>query len=116
QVAPCLCSSLCSNNFFFGWSFSPAPAYLTKNILTDPKFAMVPSDFRVFVANPAGGATAPGLASATDLDGTPRSSTNPTPGAYEFVSGASITPRALIGTTTTLTVTLTQQVPRALLP
>jgi hypothetical protein len=105
------CSGASSNNVFFGSTASNAPSYLTNNILTNPNFATAPSDFRLFTANPASSASTAGLASATDLDGNARSSTNPTPGAYEFVPGASITPRPLVATTTTITASQNPQVP-----
>jgi hypothetical protein len=77
------CASDSTSNVFYGSAGSP-PAW-DNNILLDPQFVAPGLNFHLESASPIAGLGSPSLTSAADLDGQVRSSSNPTPGAYELV-------------------------------
>ncbi len=98
------CPSASLNNVFYG-SGSAAPSYLGNNILANPQFKRPTADFHLrafdFVVN---GGTSTLMEPTTDFDGIPRNLSMPTPGAYEYVAPANLSP-----TTTMLTADVNPQ-------
>jgi hypothetical protein len=107
-AATAYCPSASVNNVLYG-SEAAAPSYLAGNILTNPDFRAAPSDFHLTGGNPAAAASSAGLASIMDFDGQVRSSSNPTPGAYEYLANFISSIRPLGPTTTTITASANPQ-------
>jgi hypothetical protein len=105
---PSQCPEASANNVFYG-SASAAPSNLTNSIAKDPQFANPPGDFHLYLSNPADGASTAGLASAADFDGLGRNSSNPTPGAYEYVPNAPANPRQPADSSTSISADFSPQ-------